>query len=62
MTSPITGNFDSCARAAIGHAAAMPRPAMNSRRRIRDLLRWIRGAYPGRGSMGTGYVAGLEIK
>jgi hypothetical protein len=27
-----------CARATTGHAAALPTPAMNSRRRIRDLL------------------------
>jgi hypothetical protein len=29
---------------------------MNFRRRIRHLLRWIRGAYPGPGCVGTGYV------
>ena len=51
-----------CARAAIGNAAALPSPVMNSRRRIRHLLRWIRGAYPGPGCGGTGCVAGLEIK
>src|SRR6516225_181330 len=31
---PITGTDDPCARAANGHAAALPSPAMNSRRRI----------------------------
>ena len=29
---------------------------MNSRRRIRDLPRWIEGAYPGRGCIETGHV------
>jgi hypothetical protein len=29
---------------------------MNSRRRIRDLPRWIAGAYREAGSKGTGYV------
>ena len=43
-------------RAASGHAAARPSPAMNSLRRNRDLPRWIRGAYPGQGCRGTGYV------
>jgi hypothetical protein len=28
-----------CARAKVGHAAALPSPEMNSRRRIRDLPR-----------------------
>jgi hypothetical protein len=35
------------ARAVSGHAAALPSPAMNSRRRIRDLPRSIGGAYRG---------------
>jgi hypothetical protein len=30
---------------------------MNSRRRIRDLLRWIKATYPGLGCVGTGYTA-----
>jgi hypothetical protein len=34
--SPITGIACCCARAASGHAAALPSPAMNSRRRILD--------------------------
>ena len=34
---PITGTVDCCARATTGHAAALPIPAMNSRRRILDL-------------------------
>ena len=34
---PITGIVGCCARAASGLAAALPSPAMNSRRRIRDL-------------------------
>jgi hypothetical protein len=33
---PITGIAACCARAATGHAAVLPRPAMNSRRRILD--------------------------
>ena len=52
----MTGIAGCCARAASGQAAALPSPAMNSRRRICDLPRWIRGAYPGRGCGGTGYV------
>jgi hypothetical protein len=31
---------DCCARTATGHAAVLPSPAMNVRRRIRDLPRW----------------------
>ena len=34
--NPITGIAGCCARAASGHAAALPSPAMNSRRRIRS--------------------------
>jgi hypothetical protein len=34
---PITGNDFSCARATTGHAAVLPSPAMNSRRRINHL-------------------------
>ena len=47
LGNPITGIAGCCALAASGHAAALPSPAMNSRRRIRDLPRWIRGAYRG---------------
>ena len=36
---PMTGIAGCCARATTGHAAALPSPAMNSRRRIRDLPR-----------------------
>ena len=42
--------------AASGHAAALPRPAMNSRRRFRDLPRWsgkpivVRGVWEPAGS------------
>jgi hypothetical protein len=43
------------ARAASGHAAS-PSPAMNSRRRIRDLLRWIVGAYSGPGCVEIEFV------
>jgi hypothetical protein len=39
---PIIGIAACCARATTGHAAALPSPAMNSRRRIRDLPCWIR--------------------
>jgi len=35
--NPITGTAACCARAANGHAAALPSPAMNCRRRIRHL-------------------------
>jgi hypothetical protein len=53
--NPTTGIARCCARAANGlTAAAPPRSVMNSRRRIRDLPRWIREAYPGRGCVGTG--------
>jgi hypothetical protein len=34
-----------CARATTGHAAALPSPAMNCRRRIRDPSRWISEPY-----------------
>ena len=34
----VTGIADCCPRATNGHAAALPSPAMNSRRRIPDLL------------------------
>src|SRR5262249_11043236 len=43
---PITGSAGCCARAANGHAAALPSPAMNSRRRISDLLRLDRQPIP----------------
>jgi hypothetical protein len=43
-----------CARATAGHAAVLPSPAMNSRRRIRDLPRDRGGAYRGAGCKGTG--------
>jgi hypothetical protein len=33
LSNPITGIAACCARAATGHAAALPIPAMNSRRR-----------------------------
>ena len=36
---PLTPNAPCCARATIDHAAALASPAMNSRRRIRDLPR-----------------------
>jgi hypothetical protein len=36
-TNPITGIGACCPRATTGHAAALPNPAMNSRRRIRNL-------------------------
>ena len=34
LRNPITGTAACCARATTGHAAALPSPAMNSRRRI----------------------------
>ena len=46
---PTTGMARCCARATTGKAAARPSPAMNSRRRIRGLPRWIGGAYRGAG-------------
>jgi hypothetical protein len=45
-----------CARANTGHAAALPSPAMNSRRRIPDPPADRGGAYRGGGCKGTGYV------
>jgi hypothetical protein len=59
LRHPITGIADSCARAVsgqmVGEAAALPSPAMNSRRRIRNSLKLqMRIAYRGRGCMGTG--------
>jgi hypothetical protein len=36
--TPITGIADYCARAASGHAAAIPSPAMNSRRLLNNLV------------------------
>ena len=46
-----------CARAASGQAAALPSPAMNSRRRIRDLLSLLCvAAYRGQGRVGTGCI------
>jgi hypothetical protein len=36
-----------CGRAADGHAAVLPRPAMNSRRRMLDPSHWL--CYRGRG-------------
>ena len=41
-------------RTTTGQAAALPSPAMDSRRRIRHLPRWIRGDYRGAGCKGTG--------
>jgi hypothetical protein len=35
------GSFGLCARATIGHAAALPNPAMNSRRLISALQRFV---------------------
>jgi hypothetical protein len=46
MRSPTTGSADCCARATTGHAAPLPRPTMNSRRRIRDLLPRYREPIP----------------
>jgi hypothetical protein len=37
VSHPIIGIAGCCALAATGHAAVLPSPAMNSRRRIRDL-------------------------
>jgi hypothetical protein len=42
---PITGTVGCCARATIGHAAALPRPAMNVRRRIHPSQRCDRIAH-----------------
>src|SRR5260370_6720934 len=41
LSSPITGKACRCARAATGHAAAPPIPAMNARRLIGDPPRWV---------------------
>jgi hypothetical protein len=46
---------DCCARAASGHAATLPSPAINSRRCMCHPLKQLCGAaYRGRGSIGTG--------
>jgi hypothetical protein len=48
------GTAGCCARAASGHAvAALPKPAINSRRRILDLSPWIRKSYRSDGCKGT---------
>ena len=47
LTNPITGIAGCCARAASGHAAAPPSPAMNSRRFIRSPRRRWPTAFPG---------------
>ena len=39
LAAIVTGIAACCARATTGHAAALPSPTMNSRRRIRDLPR-----------------------
>src|SRR6516162_4221020 len=44
--NPITGIAGCCARATTGHATALPSPAMNSRRRMSDLLRLDRQPIP----------------
>jgi len=47
-----------CARATSDHAAALPSPAMSSRRRIRHPLKLLCGAaYRGQGGMGTGCIS-----
>src|SRR5216683_2579085 len=52
LINPITGFADCCARAPAGHAAALPSPAMNSRRRIHHLFKLpLWAAYRGRGCM-----------
>jgi hypothetical protein len=53
-TRATTGNAGCWPRATNGHAAVLS-PAMNSRRRIRDLPRWIGAAY-----RGWGRVSGLD--
>jgi hypothetical protein len=51
---PIAGIAGCCARATIGHAAALPSPAMNVRRRIHPLLKLLCGAaYRGRYGHGS---------
>jgi hypothetical protein len=62
LRSPITGITACCARTTSGNAAALPSPAINSRRRIGDLLRWISEAYRGPGCLGTGYVEGIDFR
>jgi hypothetical protein len=55
LRNPITGTAGCCARAATGHAAALPSPAIKSRRRIRHPLKpQCEAAYRGQGRMGTG--------
>jgi hypothetical protein len=58
MSTPIRRTRSGCcARATSGHAAALPIPAMNSRRRIRDLL-LIGGAYRAASCKETGVAMG----
>jgi hypothetical protein len=56
LRNPITGIAGCCARAASGHAAALPSPAINSRRRILKSFPWIKEAYRGKGCKGTGFA------
>jgi hypothetical protein len=43
LRNPISGDAGCCARAASGHAAAPPSPAMNSLRRIHPLISRVAG-------------------
>ena len=51
-----------CARAAIGHTAALPSPAINSLRRIRDPPSRFNGSLSRSRMQGNGYVTGLVIE
>jgi hypothetical protein len=51
-----------CAHAASGHAAALPSPAMNSRRRILDTSPWISEPYHSAGCKGTMVRAGADVR
>ena len=62
LRNPITGLAGCCARATTDHAAALPSPAMNSRRRILISPADRGGAYRGGGSKGTGSPSRLHAK
>jgi hypothetical protein len=57
LRNPTTGTAGCCARTASGHAAALPSPAMNCRRRIGHASSRYGAAYRGQGRMGTGCIS-----
>jgi hypothetical protein len=55
VANPITGIAGCCARATTGHAAALPSPAINSRRRIGYPPSRFIGSLSWPGMQGNGY-------